>query len=204
MLVVGTAARGGDDVAVELAIGSLLDDQGQELWAPYGADHGLQFDSAVSPAQYADSDFTLAVDESSSDAWRWQILPEGLIYRSYLAGPREPRFQLNYFEETSSNQTLWDATLGGRRGILRFGTDDPLRPQGWQLDIEGAGFVRLNIDHHHDVDVSDYRFGIPLTYGHGRWQFKIGYYHVSSHLGDELIVRMPSADTARTTFATRC
>lgn len=193
LLVVGTAARGGDDVAVELVNGDLVDNQAPALWAPYVADGELQFDPAVSSAQDADSDLNLAGDGSSSDAWRWQLLPEGLIYRSYLAGPREPRFQLIYFEETSSNQTLWDATLGGRQGILRFGTDDPLRPQGWELDIEGAGFVRLNIDHHHDVDASDYRFGIPLTYGHGRWQFKIGYYHVSSHLGDELMVRTPGA-----------
>ncbi|WP_425398576.1 DUF1207 domain-containing protein [Aeoliella sp.] len=193
LLVVGTVARGGDNVAVELASGGLVENRAQELWAPYAADSVPQFDPAVSSAQYTDTDLTLAGHGSSSCAWQWQLLPEGLIYRSYLAGPREPRFQLNYFEETSSNQTLWDVTLGGRRGLLRFGTEDPLRPQGWQLDIEGAGFVRLNIDNHHDVDVSDYRFGIPLTYGHGRWQFKIGYYHVSSHLGDELIVRMPSA-----------
>lgn len=125
--------------------------------------------------------------------WRKEILPDGLIYRSYLAGPRESRFQLNMLEETSSGQTLWDVTLGGRRGIWRYGNCNPAKPEGWQLDIEGAALVRLNLDQSRDVDASDFRFGVPLTYGWGKWQYKMGYYHLSSHLGDELIVRTPGA-----------
>jgi hypothetical protein len=39
---------------------------------------------------------------------------------------------------------------------------------------------------------TDYRFGIPLTYGFGRWQFKLAFYHVSSHLGDEFMQLNPS------------
>ncbi len=123
--------------------------------------------------------------------WRTEIMPDGLIYRSYQAGPRESRMQLNMFQETSSNQTLWDVTLGGRRGIWRYGNGNPQKPEGWQLDIEGAALVRLNRDQNSDVDASDFRFGVPLTYGWGRWQYKMAYYHLSSHLGDELIERTP-------------
>ncbi len=130
----------------------------------------------------------------TDNCWGPQLLPDGLIYRSYMAGPREPKFQLNHLYEASSEQTFWDVILGGRRGIWRYGTYDELRPQGWQLDIEGAAFVRLNLDEDRDVDASDFRFGVPLTYGWGQWQYKFGYYHVSSHLGDELMVRHPSRD----------
>lgn len=125
--------------------------------------------------------------------WGHQILPDGLIYRSYMAGPREPKFQLNHLQESGSDQTLWDVILGGRRGLWRYGTYNDLRPQGWQLDIEGAAIIRLNLDENRDVDASDFRFGVPLTYGWGRWQYKMGYYHLSSHLGDEWIVRTPGA-----------
>lgn len=127
------------------------------------------------------------------ETWGWEILPDGLIYRSYMAGPRESKMQLNMLQEMGQDETLWDVTLGGRRGLLRHGSSNPLKPQGWQLDIEGAAIVRLNIDHHRDVDVSDFRFGVPLTYGWGQWQYKIGYYHLSSHLGDEYLDRNPGA-----------
>ncbi|MEO1498116.1 MAG: DUF1207 domain-containing protein [Planctomycetota bacterium] len=125
--------------------------------------------------------------------WRWELMPDGLIYRSYLAGPRESRLALHTFHNDSStnrSEWLWDATLGGRRGILRLGNGDPNDPRGWQLDLEGAAVVRLNLDEARDVDASDFRFGVPLTYtADGVVRYKFGYYHVSSHLGDELIAR---------------
>ena len=46
---------------------------------------------------------------------------------------------------------LWDATLGGRVGLLRYGTDNDFWPQGWQLDVEGAAFPRLDLDHARDL-----------------------------------------------------
>ncbi|MEQ8848211.1 DUF1207 domain-containing protein [Botrimarina sp.] len=129
----------------------------------------------------------------SGPGFGWQLMPDGLIYRSYLAGPREPRLALHSFNNRTpiqKSENLWDATLGGRRGILRYGDYDPVSPVGWQLDLEGAAIVRLNLDENRDVDASDFRFGVPLTYTAGDGvAYKFGYYHVSSHLGDELIAR---------------
>ncbi|MEM6329639.1 MAG: DUF1207 domain-containing protein [Planctomycetota bacterium] len=127
----------------------------------------------------------------------WQVLPDGLIYRSYMAGPREPRLGTQFIHTKNvveRSQALWDGTVGGRRGIFRYGTGDPLRPEGWQVDLEGAAIVRLNIIEDRDVDASDFRFGVPVTYGRGNIQYKFGYYHLSSHLGDEFIVRTGSTD----------
>jgi len=66
--------------------------------------------------------------------YSWQLLPDGLMFRSYLAGQREPRFASQWVREQDQGW-LWDVALGGRVGILRYGTDDPLMPQGWQIDI---------------------------------------------------------------------
>jgi hypothetical protein len=124
-----------------------------------------------------------------NEPWDWTLIPEGLIYRSYQAGPKEPRFGSVWFHERSEGW-LWDIALGGRVGILRFGNRSAVHPEGLQLDIEGGGFPRLDItDGRRDLVSADFRFGIPLTYGIGRYQMKFAYYHLSSHLGDEFMLR---------------
>lgn len=132
-----------------------------------------------------------------SGCYAWQLLPDGLMYRSYMAGPREPRIGTQFVNidgPQAGGQSLWDGVVGGRAGVLRYGTGDSFNPQGWQLDFEGAALVRLNLDEDRDLDASDFRFGVPLTYASGDFQFKTGYYHLSSHLGDEYQVRNPSAE----------
>jgi hypothetical protein len=127
-----------------------------------------------------------------SDVWHWQVLPDGLIYRSYQAGAHEPRLSIVAFRE-QDGRNLWDGTLGGRVGLLRYGTCDELYPQGWQLDVEAAAIVRLTLDEIRDFETADYRVGVPLTYGIDNWQFKFAVYHLSSHLGDEFAIANPGS-----------
>ena len=126
------------------------------------------------------------------------MLPDGLIYRDYLAGYQEPRFasQLAYADRLG---WLWNLTLGGHIGILRYGTQDPLWPEGWQWDIEGAAFPRLDVQGDL-LEVTDFRGGLPLTYRQGPWEAKFGYYHLCSHLGDQYIIDNPGALLTRTNY----
>jgi hypothetical protein len=135
----------------------------------------------------------------SGDAWHWQAVPTGLIYRSYWAGPREPRLGVTLIR-TNGGQSYWDPTVGGRVGILRFGNDDPLHPQGWQWDAEAAAIARLTLDEVRDLESVDFRGGTFLTYGTGKWQFKLGYDHLSSHLGDEFLIANPGSLTDRLNY----
>jgi len=155
------------------------------LQAPYR-------DAAVRPAQALERDWLPVPSHAHApveQAWCHQVLPDGLIYRSYLAGVKEPRFAGQWVHDVDHGW-LWDITLGGRVGILRYGTTSVDHPEGWQLDIEGAGMPRLDLEQRdRDLIASDFRFGIPLTYGRGSYQTKFGYYHLSSHLGDEYMVR---------------
>jgi hypothetical protein len=107
-----------------------------------------------------------------------------------LAGTREPRLGSQWIHDRNLGWR-WDATLGGRVGLLRYGTDKDFWPQGWQLDVEGAAFPRLDLDHLRDLDTADFRAGALLTTRQGPWEFKFGYYHLSSHLGDEFMFRFP-------------
>jgi hypothetical protein len=122
--------------------------------------------------------------------WGLRILPEGLIYRSYLAGPKESRLGAG-FVRIPDDSWMWDATIGARMGLLRMGSGDAIRPRGFQLDIESSAQLRLDIPENVDVRGADYRVGFPLTWGNDRRQWKFAYYHMSSHLGDEFMVKNP-------------
>ena len=119
-----------------------------------------------------------------SDFWSWQVLPEGLIYHSYLAGVKESRLA-SVWEYVKGYGWIWDSTLGGRVGLLRYGTQDGVRPEGWELDVEAAAFPVLDLEQDLTLDSVDFRAGVPLTYGLDRYQVKFGYYHLCSHLGDQ-------------------
>ncbi len=131
--------------------------------------------------------------------YSWQWLPIGLIYHSYMAGEHEPRMGLFTFSDLDG-QALADATLGGRVGFLRYGNDDPMHPVGYQLDFYGAAIARLDLNQQEDLVATDYVFGLPITWGDERWQWKFGYAHLSSHLGDELAIRIPGALNNRVNY----
>lgn len=137
------------------------------------------------PATPIESEQPLYFQES----WTWQFLPDGLLYKSYLAGNREPRFASQWVHVRDVGW-MWDVALGARAGILRYGTTDVTWPEGVQVDIEGAAFPRVNLDQNRDLETADFRFGVPLTMRQGPWQWKFGFYHLSSHLGNEYMVPM--------------
>ena len=82
-------------------------------------------------------DQPLGIPLPDANDWSWRWLPTGLIYHSYMAGEHEPRMSLFTFSDLDG-RSLWDATLGGRVGILQYGNGDPVDPVGYQLDIYGA------------------------------------------------------------------
>lgn len=126
---------------------------------------------------------------AGAEVWDWHLLPDDLIWHSYWAGTKEPRLSGVAFQETQTNTSLLDVTLGGRSSILRYGTENQGRPEGWEVQLEGASILRLNLDQNWDFEAVDFRFGVPLIYGHDRSQWKFSYYHLSSHLGDEYALR---------------
>ncbi len=123
--------------------------------------------------------------------WTWQVLPDGLMYKDYLASNEEARLSTSLGNSKQIGWT-WDSNLGAHVGILRYGTQDPAWPEGWQFDAEGVALVRL--DSGRNLVSSDFRVGFPLTRREGPWEFKFGYYHLSSHLGDLYIEANPGVE----------
>jgi hypothetical protein len=125
------------------------------------------------------------------DIYEWQVLPAEIMYRSYLASQKESRLAAQLVNATD-NDMLWDGFAGGRFGLLRYGNRDPVYPQGMQVDIEGAGLVRLDVYNDVDVQSVDFRAGVPVSFVWGRHQARMGYYHLSSHTGDEFLLKNPT------------
>lgn len=146
------------------------------------------------PLPYIDLDRTghsVPLYETDDAEWGFQTLPEGLIYRAYLAGPKESRLYTSAVR-IPDDSWLWDATLGARVGVFRLGTRDPVRPRGLQMDVEASVQARLDLMEEVDLRSADYRVGVPLTWGNERSQWKFGYYHISSHVGDEFLLKNPA------------
>lgn len=132
-----------------------------------------------------------ALESSLAETYEFQILPRGLMYRSYIAGEKEPRFQSVWLNETGRGR-VWETQLGGRVGLLRYGTTNAVNPQGWQLDMEGGAQARVDPQQHSDLEAVDFRFGLLSTWRFGRNAIKAGYYHLSTHAGDEFLIRIPT------------
>lgn len=143
-------------------------------------------ETSAEPASFSSTERKVPVGE-------WQVLPQGLLYRSYLAGYKEPRMQWVSMYDTKSQTRLWEATLGGRVGLLRKGTSGAVNPQGFQLDLEGAVFARVLPDEPSSMlAASDYRVGLLGTWREDDTAYKAGYYHISSHVGDEFLLANPT------------
>lgn len=126
------------------------------------------------------------------DGYEWQVMPAGLMYKAYLAGEKESRMSSVFFGSKGRDGTVWENTLGGHVGLLRYGTTDAINPEGWQFDLEGAAMPRVDMGHEDDLEACDFRAGFLSTWRHGQNAYKAGYYHLSSHAGDEYMIRNPT------------
>jgi len=151
----------------------------------------LQQSPSCDSILYSAHDDSHQICHAQTTPWQWTVLPDGLLWHSYLAGLHEPRISTVFLGDDDENG-YWDATLGGRVGLLRYGTPQSVGGRGWQWDVEGGVITRLNILESEDVDSMDYRFGTILTTRQGEWGAKLGYFHISSHVGDEYMVRNPT------------
>jgi hypothetical protein len=129
---------------------------------------------------------------AGNDDFHWQFAPNGLLYKSYLAGPKEPRISTVWLSDAKRG-LIWENALGGRVGIVRYGNENVLHPQGWQFDLEGAALPRvIPQDPSSPLEAVDFRVGLLSTWRINETAIKAGYYHLSSHAGDEFLINNPT------------
>jgi hypothetical protein len=122
--------------------------------------------------------------------WDVELLPDRILYRPYLADPRQSRSstKVQFPLRTKDGNIKIENTLGGHRALALW--TDPHDPhQEMQLSLEAAVFSRFDIQEGWDMDAADYRFGFPFVFRDGDLALKIHLWHLTSHLGDEFISR---------------
>jgi len=131
-------------------------------------------------------------EDGADDEFEWQVLPKGLMYKAYLAGEKESRMASVWTSTKGRHGVLWESTLGGHVGLLRYGNRRAINPEGWQLDLEGAAMPRVDMGNTDDLEAVDFRAGVLSTWRSDVNAYKVGYYHLSSHAGDEFLLRVPT------------
>lgn len=126
--------------------------------------------------------------------WRCDILPVGLIYHPYLAGPKESRTGVQLVKSDDLGWT-YDSSIGGQWGFLRVGSQDPCSPTGVQFDLEASAQLRQKNLASLDILTSDIRVGFPVSFGRNNHQTKLGVYFLRSHADDRLLDRIPALRT---------
>ena len=120
-------------------------------------------------------------------------LPTHHLFRPLLADPREMSFSARYQKQTLGGirRSATAASLAGSFGLVSGRADSV----DWQLGVQGGVFALFDFtDGNHDLLNADYFVGVPLSLRHGRWSSRLRLYHVSSHLGDEYLVRSPDVE----------
>jgi hypothetical protein len=120
-----------------------------------------------------------------------------VLFPPLIADPREPMYAVNY--------RFGDRVMGRKAVAVSLGDDFPIFR--WrhvfyggdlQISIQAGVWAVFNFSNVPDrkkntceMMNSDWLVGVPLTYAHGKWAHRLRFYHISSHLGDELIVDHP-------------
>ena len=131
-----------------------------------------------------------AVGQETAGGYRVQLLPASTLFKEFVAGVKPARMsgELLAVDGGLTGDAAIDGSLGGRVGLVRFGQAGP-DADGWQLDVAAAAFPRLNLSSSWDVDATDFRFGVPLSYRRGGTAVSVGYDHISTHVGDEFLTK---------------
>nr|WP_281411961.1 DUF1207 domain-containing protein [Motiliproteus sediminis] len=122
-------------------------------------------------------------------AWQWEFDPNDQPYPAYVADPRRPRMQVaaglidSTIAETSAARIVLDA---GTRYTL-FRAIDPSGNE-WSIDMEGGLFTQFDAGNSLDAVGWDGVYGLFGVYDwHDTIALRVGYKHLSAHLGDEYI-----------------
>ena len=120
---------------------------------------------------------------------RAESFPTGDVFRPLVADPAEPRFFLSLLSVDRSSDRITIASIGGGINFGLYRWPGERAGEGWQVGIFGAVTSQFDMGSSSDDLInSDYRIGFPVSYKRGDFSARAKIFHLSSHLGDEVIL----------------
>jgi hypothetical protein len=133
--------------------------------------------------------------------------PQDQIFCPILADPKEARSFVSLLRGTfrslddpsGKGNTVASVGLGDNFGLVRWG--GPAPNEGVQLDVVGSIFAQFDLGAlSNDLINADYIIGLPLTFRRSGFSMRLRFYHQSSHLGDEYLLRSEDIDRENLSF----
>ena len=118
-------------------------------------------------------------DSSQSVTW----LADGMLSPHPIADPRAP-FTGSRVQKHGGGMKNENA-FGAEQSIYRVRDGE----RAFEVGIEAAAISRFDFEEDLDMDGVDYRVGFPIVWRRGDAAFKFEPWHLTSHLGDEIIER---------------
>lgn len=111
-----------------------------------------------------------------------------VLFPTQVANPRQPTF--------SGGLRVGDCLKGKMKAPVNLGAQFPI--YRWmnvmkgdlQLEVECCAFSLFNLFNQSNALINaDYYVGLPVTYAKDKWRGRARIYHISSHVGDEFLLR---------------
>jgi hypothetical protein len=127
----------------------------------------------------------VSLDEEETGIWFPQ---SSVLFPTQVANPRQATF--------AGGVRAGDKIQGALKAPISLGAQFPM--YRWlnvlkgdlQLEIECCAFSLFNLfSQSNSLINADYYVGIPLTYAKDNWRGRARIYHISSHIGDEYLLR---------------
>lgn len=135
-----------------------------------------------------------AAQDAAAPKPGFELFPVRHLYKPYIADPMEPKFGLTVLQMTDSTivgsgDTRSRLELGGTFPVARWSTEK--RPEGaWQVSISAGFYGQFDVTESLDNIGWDGVYALYLTgFLRDDLVLKVGNYHDSSHVGDELLER---------------
>lgn len=155
-----------------------------------GSGDGSEGRPAPPIASGADADGATPSPEPAGDR-RPQFLPSSKLFAPLIADPRWPRFALSaiWYLDDPELGLAGEASFGVNLPLVRF----PTASRGdFELGIAGGVFSVFDFESESfDLINSDFVGGLFGSYRFGDASATLRFYHQSSHLGDEYLLRDP-------------
>jgi len=144
----------------------------------------------------------LGLAQSAGPGTGHVALPRGEVFAPLIADPKEPEFLVSYLWVRSDLRTTGMGAIGLGQGFGLIRWRGPEAGDGLQLSLAGAVFAQFDMGtSSNDLLNADYLVGIPVTYHRGGFSARARFYHQSSHLGDEFLLRtQPVAERVNLSF----